>query len=80
LVSVSRRALPQWYIFVYRSFLPQAPSYTDIIANMSGMIINHNDAWEVPRPYPRTFVNVLGMNIDKKPKPLPKVRIGKICG
>jgi hypothetical protein len=40
---------------------------------LSGFIINHNDAWEVPRHVPKTLVNVLGMNIAKKQKHLPKV-------
>ena len=38
---------------------------------MSGLMVNHNDFWEFHRPYPRTSVNVLGMNINRNPPPLP---------
>jgi hypothetical protein len=58
-----------------RSYLPHAPNYKDIVANLSGLLINHNDAWEIPRAYPRTFINVLGMHISKKKKQLPKVSV-----
>ncbi len=39
---------------------------------MSGFLINHSDVWEKPRPYPKLFLNVLGMHISPNPPPLPK--------
>ncbi len=36
------------------------------------MLINHHDVWEYHRPYPKTFINILGMHIEKKPKSIPK--------
>ena len=39
-----------WYSddFIRRK-LPNSPSVQDMMANISGLLINHNSAWEVPR-------------------------------
>ena len=39
-----------WYSDSFiRRRLPNSPSVQDMMANISGLLINHNSAWEVPR-------------------------------
>ncbi len=52
-------------------YLPDAVPISQLLANLSGMLINHNDIWEYHRPYPKTFINVLGMHMKKDPGPIP---------
>jgi hypothetical protein len=59
--------------FSLREYLPHSPSIGSINGNLSGMLINHSDVWEIPRAYPRNIVNILGMHMYKKQKPLTKV-------
>ena len=43
-------------------------------SNLSGLLINHNEAWGYPLPTPDNFVHVLGMALQDEFPPLPKVR------
>ena len=54
-------------------YLPNLPTVQELFQEISGMLILHNDVWEYPRAYPRTFINVLGMNLNKDPGPIPEV-------
>ena len=56
-------------------YLPKSPSIQELFQEISGMLILHSDVWEFPRPYPRTFINILGLNIKQDPGPIPKVLI-----
>ena len=47
--------------------------YHDVIANLSGCLINSHSIYEVPFPRIPTFVNMLGSMIPKNVRPLPKV-------
>ena len=39
-----------WYSDSFiRRHLPDSPSVQDMMANISGLLINHNSAWEIPR-------------------------------
>ena len=39
-----------WYCDSFmRRKLPGSPSVEEMMANISGLLINHNSAWEVPR-------------------------------
>jgi 2-hydroxyacylsphingosine 1-beta-galactosyltransferase len=58
--------------YLIREYLPHSPSIGSINGNLSGMLINHSDVWEIPRAYPRNIVNILGMHMYKKQKPLTK--------
>ena len=53
---------------------PSFPSYHDVIANLSGCLINSHSVYEVPFPRIPTFVNMLGAMLPKNVRPLPKVR------
>ena len=53
--------------------LPGSPPYHDVIANLSGCLINSHSIYEVPMPRIPTFVNILGSMIPKNVRPLPKV-------
>ena len=53
---------------------PSFPSYHDVIANLSGCLINSHSVYEVPFPRLPTFVNMLGAMLPKNVRPLPKVR------
>ena len=53
---------------------PNFPSYHDVIANLSGCLINSHSVYEVPFPRIPTFVNILGAMLPKNVRPLPKVR------
>lgn len=54
-------------------YLPTTPTIQELFQDISGMLILHNDVWEFPRPYPRTFINILGLNIKQDPGPIPGV-------
>ena len=56
------------------SRLPKSPPTADLFAGLSGLLINHNDVIDYPRPKPPTFVNILGMALKDDFPPLPKVR------
>ena len=56
-------------------YLPKSPTIQELFQEISGMLILHSDVWEFPRPYPRTFINILGLNIKQDPGPIPKVLI-----
>ena len=53
-------------------YLPNLPTVQELFQEISGMLILHNDVWEYPRAYPRTFINVLGMNLKEDPGPIPE--------
>ena len=53
--------------------LPGSPPYHDVIANLSGCLINSHSIYEVPMPRIPTFINILGSMIPKIARPLPKV-------
>ena len=55
-------------------YLPKSPTIQELFQEISGMLILHNDVWEFPRPYPRTFINILGLNIKQDPGPIPEVQ------
>lgn len=57
-----------------QTHLPDSPNPCDLIADLSGMLINTDYALDYPRLLPPNFINVGGMQI-KSPKPLPEVCI-----
>merc|ERR1712224_989473 len=57
---------------IQRRYLPKSPTIQELFQEISGMLILHNDVWEFPRPYPRTFINILGLNIKQDPGPIPE--------
>ena len=59
---------------IRKQYLPQLPTLQQLFQEISGMLILHNDVWEYPRPYPRTFINVLGMNLEEDPGEIPEVK------
>ena len=58
---------------IRKQYLPQLPTLQQLFQEISGMLILHNDVWEYPRPYTRTFINVLGMNLKEDPGEIPEV-------
>ena len=50
------------------------PGTRQMLADLNGVLINTNNVLDYPRLQPETFVNVGGMQISEKPRPLPKVR------
>ena len=59
---------------IRKQYLPKLPSIQELFQEISGMLILHNDVWEFPRAYPRTFINVLGMNLKEDPGPIPEAK------
>ena len=59
---------------IHKQYFPTSPTIQKLFSELSGMLILHNDIWEFPRPYPRTFINILGLNIKKDPGPIPEVQ------
>ena len=57
---------------IRNQYLPKLPTLQELFQEISGMLILHNDVWEFPRAYPRTFINVLGMNIKEDPGQIPE--------
>ena len=57
---------------VIQRHLPGFPPYHDVIANLSGCLINSHSIYEVPMPRIPTFINILGSMIPKNVRPLPK--------
>ena len=53
-------------------YLPGSPSSAEMVANISGCLVNSHSIYEVPMPRVPNYVNVLGTTIDKEVKPLPK--------
>merc|ERR1719397_1431975 len=49
------------------SLLPSSPSATQLLANISGLLINTDFTLDYARPQPPTFVNVGGIQITEKP-------------
>ena len=65
---------------IQKQYLPTSPSIKELYEEISGMLILHNDVWEFPRPYPRTFINILGLNIKQDPGSIPQVRHTRLVG
>ena len=58
---------------IQKQYFTKLPTLQELFQDISGMLILHNDVWEFPRPYPRTFINILGMNLNEDPGPIPVV-------
>ena len=58
---------------VIGQYFPNCKSAADLLANLNGAMINTNFVLDYPRLQPTTFINVGGIQISEKPKPLPKV-------
>ena len=63
--------LIQFYVSdqVISEYLPGSPSSAEMVANISGCLVNSHSIYEVPMPRVPTYVNVLGTTIDKEVKP-----------
>ena len=57
---------------VVSEFIPDSPSSTQMIANISGCLVNSHSVFEVPMPRLPTYINILGTTIEKELRPLPK--------
>ena len=57
---------------IISEFFPDSPSCTQLIANISGCLVNSHSVFEVPMPRLPTYVNILGTTIEKELKSLPK--------
>ena len=65
-----------WYTDrVLRKIFPDGnvPSSWQMLADINGVLINTNNVLDYPRLQPETYVNVGGMQIAEKPRPLPQV-------
>ena len=51
--------------------LPSSPSSRQLLANISGVMINTDFILDYPRPQPPTFINVGGIQIKPSPGELP---------
>ena len=51
--------------------LPSSPSSRDLLANISGVMINTDYILDYPRPQPPTFINVGGIQIKPSQGDLP---------
>ena len=45
---------------VIEEYLPGSPSSAEMVANISGCLVNSHSVYEVPMPRVPTFVNILG--------------------
>ena len=63
---------------VIQKLLPGSPPYHDVMANLSGCLINSHSIYEVAMPRIPTFVNILGSMIPKSLEPLPKAGLKEI--
>lgn len=63
-----------WHVTdrVVSEFIPDSPSSTQMIANISGCLVNSHSVFEVPMPRLPTYINILGTTIEKELRPLPK--------
>ncbi len=52
--------------YIQRHHLPDSPPVQTLVGNLSGLLINHNSAWEYPRLKPETFVNIMGTAMDQE--------------
>ena len=46
---------------VIEQYLPGSPSSAEMVANISGCLVNSHSIYEVPMPRVPTFVNILGV-------------------
>ena len=51
--------------------LPSSPSSRQLLANISGVMINTDFILDYPRPQPPTYINVGGIQIKPNPGELP---------
>jgi hypothetical protein len=55
-----------------RKYLPDAPSSTQLLRNLSGCLINQHPALDFPRSMPPSFIQMLGVGTDSgKAQQLP---------
>lgn len=57
---------------IAQQYFPEIPPTMDILADMSGALLNTDNILDYPRLQPETFLNIGGMQISKSPKPLPQ--------
>ncbi len=62
-----------------REHYPTAPSSAELIAEVGGVLINSDSILDYPRLLPETFVNVGGLQIASKRRPLPQVTRAGFC-
>ena len=58
---------------VVSQYFPKAPSTREMLAELSGALLNTDNILDYPRLQPDTFINIGGMQIAKERKPLPEV-------
>ena len=58
---------------IVRQYYPDSPSTQTLLGDLSGALLNTDNILDYPRLQPETFVNIGGMQINEKPKPLPQV-------
>ncbi len=61
-------------VFIRRHY-PDSPPSTQLIADLSGVLINSDSILDYPRLLPETFINVGGIQIRRNTKQLPVVRL-----
>ena len=52
--------------------LPTSPDSSQLLANLSGVLINTDYVLDYARPQPPSFINVGGLQINSDPGPLPQ--------
>lgn len=55
-----------------RKYFPDSPGVKDLLADLSGFLINSHPALDYPRSLPPTFIEIGGFQIERAKK-LPKV-------
>ena len=58
---------------IIRQHLLEAPASSQMLADLSGTLINTDSFLDYPLLHPESFINVGGLQIRQKSKPLPKV-------
>ena len=58
---------------IIRQHLPKSPASSQMLADLSGALINTDSFLDYPLLQPESFINVGGLQIRQKSKPLPKV-------
>ena len=60
--------------------LPSSPSSSELLANLSGVLINTDYVLDYARPQPPTFINVGGIQIKSDPGKIPQDMLSFIEG